>query len=635
MTVAELMLGLARGAQVAATMSIFGSMWFRATLLGRAPVSVISSGATSAESPTPQQALEHRLLRLAGISLILAVLASLPWLVLQAASLADEPTWGAIGATIPVVFFDTHFGPLIGSRLALLLIAWLLFRRATGRATGRGARWAATSLAGGAVLLQIGLGHGLSMEDGTRTALIIAEAGHLLSAAIWLGGLLPLLITVATLPPAETYAIVCRFSRLAMCCVAVLVVTIVVQSWALIGSLPGFIGTDYGGLAVLKGLFLLALLLCAGLNRWRFMPKLTGTDVAAGQRQLRRSVAIESVIGLAVLLAAGTLLTLAPAIHQQPTWPFAYQLTLETANDPDLRDEVLLGATQAIAAFASFCLVLSWRRGRWPMLAATVVLGWLAAPHLSLLLVPAYPTSFYTSPTGFTGASIVSGAKLFADDCTTCHGAEGRGDGPQAKGMAITPADLTAQHLFGHSDGELFWWLSHGIDGPDGHLVMPGFADQLDDDDRWALIDYIRAHNAGLAMRMTGNWPQPMAAPDMTAMWQGQAMPLSSLHGHFLRLIATGDKVPPAAPANTIPPLMGLAIRPQSDAWNAYAIIAGVAPEQLAGTQFLVDDNGWLRAILYPTAAGSADAASIVKALQDAATHPLATTGSAHHHHPS
>jgi len=305
---------------------------------------------------------------------------------------------------------------------------------------------------------------------------------------------------------------------------------------------------------------------------------------------------------------------------------------------------------QAIAALIclGLAIALLWWRGakllRWCLrggfAAGALLLGWFASTHLDLLLVPAYPTSFYTSPTGFTGASIVSGAKLFADNCTACHGAEGRGDGPQAKGMAIappniTPADLTAQHLFGHSDGELFWWLSHGMEGPDGNLVMPGFADQLDDDDRWALIDYIRAHNAGLAMRMTGNWPQPMAAPDMTAMWQGQAMPLSSLHGHFLRLVATGDKVPPAAPANTIPPLMSLAIRPQSDAWNAYAIIAGVAPEQLAGTQFLVDDNGWLRAVLYPTASGWADAASIVKALQDAATHPLATSGSAHHHHPS
>ncbi|HEY0227157.1 MAG TPA: hypothetical protein VGC05_12375, partial [Mycobacterium sp.] len=31
-------------------------------------------------------------------------------------------------------------------------------------------------------------------------------------------------------------------------------------------------------------------------------------------------------------------------------------------------------------------------------------------------------------------------------------------------------------------------------------------------------------------------------------------------------------------------------------AWNAYAVLAGGRPDALAGTVFLVDPNGWLRA---------------------------------------
>ncbi|HVI89620.1 MAG TPA: CopD family protein [Dongiaceae bacterium] len=646
MTGAELLLGLARGTHVAATMSVFGSMWFRAVLLGPAPVASSSAGSTSpGAASAPQQAWEKRLLRWTRLSVLLALLAVLPWLVLQAASLADEPSFSEIAATIPVVLLQTHFGPLIGARLALLLIACLLFRAKSRRGT----QGAATACAGLAVLLQVGLGHGLSMEDGTRIALIAAETFHLLTAAIWLGGLLPLLFAVQTLPPRQAFALTRRFSHLAMLCVAVLAITIVVQSWFLIGGVPDFIGTDYGGLASLKALFFLALLGCAALNRWRFMPRLAGTDAALAQRRLRRSIAFESMIGLLVILAAGTLLTLAPAIHQQPDWPFAYRFSLETASDPDLRAEILLGTMQATAAFLCLCLCVAliwWHRTRllrWGprcvlgggLGATAILLAWFASYHLDLLLVPAYPTSFYTSPTGFTGASIVSGAKLFADNCTACHGAAGRGDGPQAKGMAIAPADLTAEHLFGHSDGELFWWLSHGIAGPDGNLVMPGFAAQLDDDDRWALIDYIRAHNAGLAMHATGQWPQPMAAPDMTVTWQDMAMPLSSLHGHFLLLIAAGDKTPPVPPSGTTPAVTSFTIDPQSDAWNAYAVMAGISPDQLAGTQFLVDDNGWLRAVLYPSANDWADAARVAKALQDAVSHPLAASGGSHHHHAS
>ena len=35
------------------------------------------------------------------------------------------------------------------------------------------------------------------------------------------------------------------------------------------------------------------------------------------------------------------------------------------------------------------------------------------------------------------------GAAFFAENCVACHGTEGRGDGPQAAGLADTPTDLT------------------------------------------------------------------------------------------------------------------------------------------------------------------------------------------------
>lgn len=624
MTGAELMQGLARGTQVAATMSIFGSIWFQTILLGSAPAS------ESAASATMLAPVKRHITRLTGISLALAFLAAIAWLLTQAAALADEPGLSQIAATIPIVLWQTHFGPLLMARLTLLVIACLLFLHGGSRAS----HLLATFLAGSAVLLQIGFGHGLSMAGADRLILISAEAGHLVAAAIWLGGLLPLLFLVRALPPASAHDSLRRFSRMAVLCVSVLVLTIIVQSWFLIGGLPGFIGTDYGLTALLKGLCFLALLGCAALNRWRFTPKLVTAQASHAERYLRRSIALETVIGLIVVLAAGALLSLAPAVHQQPNWPFPYQLSLETTLDPDLRNEVLLGATQAIAAFACLCLVLLWRRGRWPMLAAALVLAWFAAPHLSLLLAPAYPTSFYTSPTGFTGASIVNGARLFAANCTACHGTEGRGDGPQAKALPIAPADLTAAHLFGHSDGELFWWLSHGIDGPTGGLVMPGFADQLEEDERWALIDYIRAHNAGLAMQGTGQWPQPMRAPDMTARVDNATVPLSNLHGHFLLLTAMNSaSLPITIATGDMPPLTSIAIEPDSDAWKAYAIIAGVTPDHLAGTQFLVDDAGWLRSVLYPATTGApVDQDSILGALHQAMMNPIDAAAAGHHH---
>ena len=81
---------------------------------------------------------------------------------------------------------------------------------------------------------------------------------------------------------------------------------------------------------------------------------------------------------------------------------------------------------------------------RWPALVVAAITLALAIPHLDLLFVQAFPTSFYTSPTEFAATAIVHGAKLFAANCVVCHGAEGRGDGPAAKSLPWPPADLTA-----------------------------------------------------------------------------------------------------------------------------------------------------------------------------------------------
>jgi hypothetical protein len=43
--------------------------------------------------------------------------------------------------------------------------------------------------------------------------------------------------------------------------------------------------------------------------------------------------------------------------------------------------------------------------------------------------------------------------------------------------LQVAPADLTAEHIFAHSDGDLFWWISQGISAGG----MPGFAEKVDE----------------------------------------------------------------------------------------------------------------------------------------------------------
>ena len=91
------------------------------------------------------------------------------------------------------------------------------------------------------------------------------------------------------------------------------------------------------------------------------------------------------------------------------------------------------------------------------------------------------------------------GERLFAINCTMCHGSEGRGDGAVLLTMMDTykyevkvPPDLTTVPF---SDGVIFAIISDrdivfsGIPG----MVMPQFRRLLTAEERWMLVNYIRS----------------------------------------------------------------------------------------------------------------------------------------------
>ncbi|XAH25322.1 cytochrome c [Xylophilus sp. GW821-FHT01B05] len=314
--------------------------------------------------------------------------------------------------------------------------------------------------------------------------------------------------------------------------------------------------------------------------------------------------------GLLALLHA---LGLAGDSHGQPAWPFAWRIAGETLRI-DLGQARQLALSLVLLAAAVLALLLTvvfWRRRVARVLLGGGALALLVLapwPDAHVALAPADPTSFHRSPTGFTAASVVRGQALYTQHCLACHGADGRGQGPQAAALPVWPPDLAGPLLWRRADGDLFWRILHGLRDRRGATTMAGFDGQLRDDQVWSLIDYMKALGAGQGLRVAGLWAQPIGVPDFSVRCDGRApRPASAWHGQRLRIVVAGAE--PAAPVLEDPRLTTVLLRSGGtapagidcvadapEAWQALALVAGTSPQALAGTQFIADRAGWLRA---------------------------------------
>jgi putative copper export protein len=295
---------LARGLHLAGMLSFLGAAAFRTLILPAA-----------AGVPAP---LRVRLDRLAWIGLAVAVAAGTGWLTIEAASMADAVTPLDALQALPLVTSATRFGQVMAARLGLLLLAGLVLAW-SGRgapAIRQPAQWALLAVSVAAVAMQGLMAHAGAAEGDDR--LLVSEALHLPAAGIWFGALLPLFLSIAWLAPDDGAAVCERFTPIGLACVLVIAATGAIQAAGLVGSLPRLVGTPYGRIVLLKiGLFIVALAL-ALLNRLWLTDRLAIQGLVRG---LRLSVAVEALVGCAIVLAAAWLASGIPAIDAQPVWP--------------------------------------------------------------------------------------------------------------------------------------------------------------------------------------------------------------------------------------------------------------------------------------------------------------------------
>jgi len=454
-----------------------------------------------------QARLDRRLLALGWSSLLVALVTGAAWLVMVASSMSGMPLTAVFrGGVLGIVLTQTRFGEdwLIRAALVVVTVGCLVVQGYTRKhvSVWIGLLASATFMASLAWA-----GHGAATENVPFAGIHLpADILHLLATGAWLGALLPLVLLLAEVRHDGSsdelevaQAATLRFSTLGLTSVGTLLVTGLVNTWFLSGTIPALLGTLYGQLLLVKVALFATMIAVASRNRTRFIPRLTAVASEAALRlralrQLGGNASIEASIGVFVLAIVGIIGTLPPGLHTEPRWPLAFRLDL---GEIVARTQTMLDVIVILFALCLAAAAFAVQRRRYREMAASIaglivlgIIGWLA---LRPGIVRAYPTSFYASTQSYAAPSVARGMPLYTQNCMVCHGAAGHGDGPLASKLPTRPKNLTVPHLFAHKVGDIFWWVSHGSD--DG--VMPGFANKLTPDQRWDLINFVLARASG------------------------------------------------------------------------------------------------------------------------------------------
>jgi putative copper export protein/mono/diheme cytochrome c family protein len=496
------LLASARAVHFAATLWLFGELLLACALSPRQARDA---------PPGPGEALRRRLPSVARWSIAIGIASAIAWLAATAATMSGLPLARAIDpSTLGAVVGDTLFGKIWIARFCL---AWVLLFALWPRSAVLGPRGLAWStLAAGAYLAALAwTGHAAAAEGPWRGGQIVSDVVHLLSAGAWLGALPALVYVLGKAQSIEEAASAARrFSSVAIVAVSVLILSGVGNSWFLVGSVPALFGTRYGTLLLAKLAVLAAMLSLAAVNRLILTPRLSAGDRLASHA-LRRNALVEAGAGLLVVAIVGVLGITVPAAHQSTLWPFAHTLSWAPARESAATPGLLLAAV-LVAVAGVIALVIGARRRAWRP-AAIGMIGVMASVMAGawLLTVPAYSTTYATSPVRYTTAAIADGARLFAAHCAACHGGDGAGS---TVGPAVAAPNLN-RHAARHRPGELYWWIAHGRAG----TAMPAFSPPLASEEIWSIVQFLHALSDAVDLagsRVGTVAPSPVPAPDFS-----------------------------------------------------------------------------------------------------------------------
>lgn len=100
------------------------------------------------------------------------------------------------------------------------------------------------------------------------------------------------------------------------------------------------------------------------------------------------------------------------------------------------------------------------------------------------------------SPLPVTIESLQRGKERYEVFCAVCHGRTGYGESIIAKrGLNPPPSSLHSEVVKNYTDGYLFQVITNGV------RSMPGYATQIPIQDRWHIVNYLRALQKSQSVR--------------------------------------------------------------------------------------------------------------------------------------
>jgi putative copper resistance protein D len=322
------LLMLTRAMHFNAVLWLFGEFVFFSVVAGPALAGVSKNVAADGLGP------ERRLLLVASCCVAVAIASAVAWLLLEAVNMSGLALVDASRSeTLDVVVRETLFGRIWLFRLALSLLLstllWIVWRRRQSRHYGAVLKIAGTLLAGAYAATLAGSGHAAAEAGTDRMVHLGFDAVHLLAAGAWVGalpGLLAFLKRVGDSSHPEGLGLALsaarRFSTLGTISVSALLVTGLVNSWYLVGSIPALLGSEYGWVLLCKLVLFAAMIALAAINRLRLTPQLaaaisrtTATPGRDALARLRSNTLLELIAGVAIVGIVAALGLMVPAAH--------------------------------------------------------------------------------------------------------------------------------------------------------------------------------------------------------------------------------------------------------------------------------------------------------------------------------